>query len=207
MKHLPSIYKIFLSRASRESVRRCMCLSICNHGTAAMMAVTVLLGKTLASSRTVNSFLDIPRLKHIVILVNPRLWMVRMCEMVPAMPKQNQHLKGYWSTCKNNFIVPRYYMLRKKTNILALDNGFVTLGRTFVESPQPSSNGFMSDPIKCWIVTPSFFLRSNIREIHIWLYVKLRTNKQEISQKSDPCRENGYCTSRWFKKIIADIDA
>ena len=59
------------------------------------MAVTVLLGNTLASSRRLDSVLDTSRLKHTMVLVNPRLWMVRMLDMVPAVPKQDQHLKGY----------------------------------------------------------------------------------------------------------------
>ena len=41
--------------------------------------------------------------------------------------KQNQHIKGYWSTFKNNFIVPRYYIhVAQEKAILVLDNGFVT---------------------------------------------------------------------------------
>ena len=54
-----------------------------------MMAVTVLLGKTLASSRRLDSVLDTSRLKHTIILVNPRLLMARMLEMVPAVPHGN----------------------------------------------------------------------------------------------------------------------
>ena len=42
------------------------------------------------------------------------------------------------------------------------DNGCMTFGWTFVDSPQPSSICSLLGPIKCWIVTPSFSLRSNI---------------------------------------------
>ena len=51
-----------------------------------MMAVTVLLGKMLASSRCLDSVLDTSRLEHNIILANPRSLMVRMLEMVPAVP-------------------------------------------------------------------------------------------------------------------------
>ena len=155
------------------------------------MAVTVLLGKTLASSRRLDSVLDTSRLKHTIILANPRLWMVRMLDMVPAVPKQDQHLKGYWSTSKTIALCQDITCCARKS--LALDNGFVTFGWTFVESPQPSSNGSMSDPIKCWIVTPSFCLRWNIVKTYSGLNVE---NKQQISCKSNPCRENAYLSGR-----------
>ena len=78
--------------SSVPGVSQKSCLSICNHGTAAMMAVTVLFGKTLASSRHLDSVLDISRLKHAVILVNPMVWMVRISEMVPPVHHGNFHL-------------------------------------------------------------------------------------------------------------------
>ena len=112
--NLKPMIKTIFNKPSRDTVEKALLKRVCNHGTAAIMAVTVLLGKTLASSRRLDSVLDTSRLKHTVILVNPRLRMVRMLKTVPAVPKQNQHLKGYWSTCKDHFIVPRYYMLRKK---------------------------------------------------------------------------------------------
>ena len=159
-----------------------------------MMAVTVLLGNTLASSRRLDSVLDTSRLKHTMVLVNPRLWMVRMLDMVPAVPKQDQHLKGYWSTCKIIALCQDITCCARKSYLgLALDNGFVTLGWTFVESPQPSSNGSMSDPIKCWILTPSFCLRWNIVKRYIGLNVE---NKQQISWKSNRCRENAYLSGK-----------
>ena len=84
-----NLYLVWESSVQGVSKSIKCCLSICNHGTAAMMAVTVLLGKTLASSRRLDSVLDTSRLKHAIILVNPRLWMVRMLEMVPAVPHGN----------------------------------------------------------------------------------------------------------------------
>jgi len=54
-----------------------------------MMAVTALLGKMLASSRRLDPVLDTSRLKHTSILANPRLLMLRMLEMVPAVPHGN----------------------------------------------------------------------------------------------------------------------
>ena len=63
--------------------------SVCNNGTRAMMAVTVLPSKMSASSRRLNSILDTARLKHTISLTNPRLLMVRILEMVPAVPHGN----------------------------------------------------------------------------------------------------------------------
>ena len=93
--NLKPMIKTVFNKPLRDTVEKALLKRVCKHGTAAMMAVTVLLGKTLASSRRLDSVLDTSRLKYTVILVNPRLWMVRMLEMVPAVPKQNQHLKGY----------------------------------------------------------------------------------------------------------------
>ncbi len=67
----------------------------------------------------------------------------------------------------------------------------------WVNFRKPSSNGSMLDPIKCWIVSPSFCLRSNIcKEKHIWLIVK---NKQTTSKlEKSPCHENCYLTVTEF---------
>ena len=62
--------------------------SVCNHGTGAMMAVTMLPSKMSASSRRLNSILDTARLKHTISLTNPSL-LVRILEMVAAVPHGN----------------------------------------------------------------------------------------------------------------------
>jgi len=53
------------------------------------MAVTALLGKMSASSKRLDSVLDTARLKHTIRLTNPTLLMVRILEMVPAVPHGN----------------------------------------------------------------------------------------------------------------------
>jgi len=53
------------------------------------MAVTVLLGKMSASWRRLDSILETARLKHTMILTNPGLLMVKILEMVPAVPHGN----------------------------------------------------------------------------------------------------------------------
>ena len=73
------LWNIYLmEKPSVPGVTQTRCLSICNHGTAATTAVTALLGKMLASSRRLDSVLDTSRLKHTIILANPRLLMVRI---------------------------------------------------------------------------------------------------------------------------------
>ena len=174
--------------------------SVCNHGTAAMMAVTALLGKMLASSRGLDSVLDTSRLKHAIIHANPRLLIVRMVEMVPAVPDGNLHLDKNLQNAKiqiRTHVLASWHFARtahqrilnhlqkqlhcaKIVHVVQdyaiLGTIFATFGRTFIESPQPSSNGSMLDPIKCWIVTPSFFLRSNVSKL-------LRTNKRQARWK------------------------
>ena len=84
-------------KASAPVVTQKHCLSVCNHGTEAMMAVTALLGKMSASSRRLDSVLDASRLKHTVIHANPRWVIVRMVEMVPAVLRESWHPDICWN--------------------------------------------------------------------------------------------------------------
>ena len=153
-----------------------------------MMAVTVLLGKTLASSRRLDSVLDTSRLKHTIILVNPRLWMLRMLDMVPAVPKQDQHLKGYRSTCKTIALCQDSTCCAEKSYLFQwLCDFWVNFCRVTADEQQ-------------WLhVGPNQMLNSNAKllpEIEHSQKNTLRPHKQQISWKSNPCRENGYLSGK-----------